>query len=263
MIKSCVNKLIFVDEEFMRELEQGAVSVLEEFNNPTSDTQVIKLPLKEDELTHLVQSMDVSEIKPGNILVKPNYINRFFRIEEFSESHVLRKYRLWTQLCLALGAKHVKVQDIKDVNIEAGNDSDISVKATASSLVAEGSLDVSAKKSSRANEIRQQIMDMSTDAEGSKPDLDAAHRILEKYNLFHDDLFMSVYEMRELMTNSLKRHEFYLDFSSDIKKVFNSSIKAKLDVMAKVYKGRIDFDSQENAFEDARTAMKLSILVEF
>ncbi|MEO2278851.1 hypothetical protein [Pseudoalteromonas pernae] len=263
MIDSYINKLIFVDEEFMSELKQESVSVLREFNNPNSDTQVIKLPLPGEELAHLLEYMDISEIKSGNILVKPSYTNRFCRIEEFSENHVLRKYRLWTQLCLALGAKLVKVQDIKDVNIEAGNDSDTHVKATASSLVAEGSLDVSAKKSSRAKEIRQQIMDMSTDAEGSEPNLDAAHGILQKYNLFHDDLFMSVYEMRELINNSLKRHEFYLDFSSDIKKVFDSSIKAKLDVMAKLYEGRIDFDSQENAFNEARTAMKLSILVEF
>lgn len=263
MIDSYVNKLIFVDEEFMRELKQESVTVFQEFNNPSPDTQVIKLPLEGEQLALLVQSMDISEIKPGNILVKPGYTNRFWRIEEFSENHVLTKYSLWIRLCVALGAKHVKVQDIKDVNTEAGYDSAIAAEVSASSPIAKGSLDVSAKKSSRENEIRQQIMDISADAEGSEPNLEAAERILQRYNLFHDDLFMSIYEMRELKTNPLKRHEFALDFSSDFKKVFDSSIKSKLDVMAKVYKGRIALDSQENAFNNAKTAMKLSILVEF
>lgn len=263
MIESYANKLIFVDEKFMQELKQESVTVFQEFENPTPDTQIIKLPLQSEQLAYLVQSMDISEIKPGNILVKPGYTKRFWRIEEFSENHVLSKYRLWIQLCVALGAKRVQVKDIKDVSTEAGSDSALKAEVSASSSMAKGNADVSSKKSSRENEIRQQIMDISAEAEGSEPNLEAAEKILQRYNLFQDDMFMSIYEMRELRTNPLKKHEFALDFSSDLKKVFDSSIKTKLDVMAKVYKGRVALDSQESAFNSARTAMKLSILVEF
>lgn len=263
IIESYVNKLIFVDEEFMRELKQESVSAFHEFNNPSLDTQVIQLPSRSDQLSHLIKSMDISEIKAGNILIKPGYTNRFWRIEEFSENHVLSKYRLWIQLCVALGAKRVQVKDIKDVSTEVGRDYALQAEASVSSPMVNGNADASSKKSSRENEIKQQIIDISADAEGSEPNLEAAEKILKRYNLFYDDLFMSIYEMRELRTNPLKKHEFSLDFSSDLNKAFDSSTRAKLDVMAKIYKGRIALDSQENAFNNARTAMKLSILVEF
>jgi hypothetical protein len=263
MIESYIDKLIFIDDQFMRELDEESVADLIAFENPDPDTKVITLPMAPEKLLELEKYIDISEVKVGNILVKPGYSNRFIRIEEFAEDYTIRKYRLWIQLCVALGAKKVSINNIEDVFIGSSEDSTLNVGASGKAPGVGGHSDAGYSKSSREDEIRKSIMNISAEAAGSTPNLVAAENILQRYKLFTDDMFVSIYEMRELGFNPLTKHEFQLDFSKDIKKVFDTSIKAKLEVMSKVYKGRVAFDSKKNAFNNARTAMKLTISVEF
>ena len=263
MIKSYTDKLIFVDDQFMRDLEQESVTDLVKFENPDPDTQIIRLPLVPDELTELTNYIDISEVKVGNILVKPGYSNKFIQIEDFAEDNTLRKYRLWVQLCIALGAKKVSVTDIQKVIVDSGEVSTTNVDASGKVTVVSADADMTVKKSSHEDELKEKITKISAVAQGSMPNLEAAKRILKDYKLLNDDMFVSIYEMRELGFNPLKEHKFELDFAKDLKKVFDTSIKAKFDVMAKVYKGRVALDAKSNAFNNARTATKLVINVEF
>lgn len=263
MIEIYTDKVIFVDDQFMLDLNEISVTDLVKFENPDPDTQIIKLPLPSDKLAELTKYIDISEVKAGNILVKPGYSNRFIQIEEFAEDNTIRKYRLWIQLCIALGAKKVSVSNIEDVFIDSGEDSTLNIGASGNAPGVNVNVDAGFVKSSREDEIRKSITNLSAEADGSMPNLVAAKDILQRYKLLNDDMFVSIYEMRELGFNSLKKHEFQLDFTKDLKKVFDTSIKAKLDVMTKVYKGRVAFDSKRNAFNNARTAMKLTIRVEF
>lgn len=263
MIESYTDKLIFVDDQFMRDLDEASATELITFENPDPDTKIITLPLSTDKLKELEKHIDISEVKVGNILVKPSYSNMFIRIEDFAEDYTIRKYRLWLQLCVALGAKKVNVSNIESVIIDTGEDFTLNAEAEGKVPGNSGKADLSHKKSSREDELKKTIMNFSAEASGSTPNLAAAEKILQRYKLYNDDMFVSLYEMRELDFNPLKKHDFELDFSKDLKKVFDTSVKAKLDIMSKVYKGKVGFDSQKQAFKNARTAIKITICVEF
>ncbi|MNE92011.1 hypothetical protein D3C80_1896900 [compost metagenome] len=69
--------------------------------------------------------------------------------------------------------------------------------------------------------------------------------------------------MRSVGSNTLLKHEFSLDMSTDVKKVLNASLKAKLEVMSKICEGRAEFDRARTSMEKGRTALKLTVTVEF
>jgi len=263
MIESYTQKVFFVDADFLEDLREASFIEFKEFTQQQVDTQVIQLPASADQISELVTYMPPSEIRVGNVLAKTGYTDQFGPLDEFAEDHAVRKYRLWVQLCIALGAKKVSIKNAEDVLIESQEKSDIGVEAGGGAPI--GSADASVKRSSNEviDEVNKKIIGLSAEAVGGRPDLVVSEEILRQYGLLKDDMFRSIFEMRKISSNELLKHEFTLDLTKDMKRMFDSSTKAKLSVMNKVYKGRVDVSVASNALAKSRTAMKLSVVVEF
>jgi hypothetical protein len=263
MIESYVQKVIFVDEPFLEGLKQKSMTDYLAFNAPQVDTKVIALPVPEADLNQLVQLMNPSDILPGSILVKPDYSDRFMSVEAFAEKHAERKYSLWVLLCLALGAKKVSVINVEEVRLESEEHSLTAAQVGGTSPVMAGEAGFKSGQASLNDEARKSILNIKVDASGGEPDLDEAERILSKHGLHKDDMFQRMYDMRSLKTNSLTKKEFSLDLSTDVKRVFDTSLKAKIKAMSTLYGGIAEFDKASKATEKGQTALKLSVLVEF
>ncbi|WP_286736597.1 hypothetical protein [Pseudomonas sp. PGPPP4] len=263
MIEAYTQKIFFVDNDFLEDLREESLAEFKEFIEPQVDTQIIKLPATGEQINELIAYMPPSEIRVGNVIAKAGYTDQFGSIDEFAEDYALRKYRLWVQLCITLGAKKVSVKDIEDVSIEQQDKSDLDVGLSVTSPIGSGEAGVKRNSNKASDEVNKRTMGLTAEATGGQPDLEAAEEMLKQYGLFKDDMFRSIYEMRRLKSNQLTKHEFTLDLTKDIKRMFDSSTKAKLSAMSKIYKGRVDVSVASKSLEKARTAMKLSIVVDF
>lgn len=264
IIESYITKLIIVDERFLEDLAQASLSDLDEFSAPALDTKVVTLPLQSHtQIEELARIVDVSAIRPGSIIVKPSYTDHFVPLDNFSEDLVLRKYSLFTQLCHVLGATKVSILDINDVSLEASDEDTAGLGLRASSPI--GSADGQGKyeKSNLTDSARKSIMEIKTQARGGEPDIEAAEKLIARYGLHRDSLFTGLLDICRATNNRLRSQQFSLDFSSDVKRIFDSSIHAKIEVMGKFYGGGLDFERVKKALERNRTATKLSIVVEF
>lgn len=264
MIEPYVTKIIIVDQEFIEDVKQSSMRDLEEFSSPGLDTKVITLPLiaKED-IQLLTQLVDPSDIRPGNIVVKPSYTDQFVPVDAFAEDIVVRKFGLLVQFCVALGARKVSISSIEDVSLDSEDKSGVEVGISADSSVFKAEAGVGVKQSNATDELRKSIMKLNTEAEGGAPDFEEAERLMRQYGLHRDSLFADIMGMCRVKTNKLRRHELTLDFSKDVKRVFDSSIGAKIKVMSKVYGGKVDFEKTRKSVEKNKTATKLSVVVEF
>src|SRR5690606_11993468 len=96
MIKSYVGKLIFVDDPFLSELREYSETEFSSFMNPVVDTKIINISSESDSyIEDLVNYVDPSELRPGNIVMKPAYSSRFVSVDCFAEDIVYRKYSLF------------------------------------------------------------------------------------------------------------------------------------------------------------------------
>jgi hypothetical protein len=263
MIESYTQKVFFVDGEFLENLKEGSIAEYMDFTQQQVDTQVIQLPVPVERVSELINYMPASEIRVGNVLAKTGYADQFGPIDEFAEDHAVRKYRLWVQLCITLGAKSVAIKNAEDVLLESQSKFDLDAGVSGKAPV--GSVDIGFKRSSNdvSDEVNKRIFGLAAEATGGSPDLVAAEEMLKHYGLLKDDMFRSIFEMRKLKSNQLTRHEFTLDLTKDMKRMFDSSTKAKLTAMSKIYKGKVDVSVATKSLEKSRTAMKLSIVVEF
>jgi hypothetical protein len=258
-----IRKIIFVDKIFLEDLNQISRRDLEEFSYPGLDTKVIELPLSPTNVDEVTALVDPSAIRPGSIVVRPGYTDQFVPVDAFSEDLMNRKYGLFVQLCIALGAKNVSVSNIDNVSL--GSDSEMGMEAGVDvrAPLASGSAEFSSKKSGLTENVRKSIMEMKTSACGGEPDFEKADTIIRQYGLQKDSLFMDMLGMCRVTTNRLSRHELSLDFSTDVKRIFDSSIHAKIKVMSKLYEGNVDFEKAKRSVERTRTATKLSVVVQF
>lgn len=261
-MESFISKVIIVNAEFLADLEQRSRTDLEEFTNPGLDTKVVTLPLRAEEIEELTPFIEPSLICPGSIVVKPSYTDQFVTVDSFSEDLVLRKFGLFGQLCIELGAKKVSVSSIEDVSLEASNGVDTSAGLEATTPVGQGKAEFKAKQSSLRDDVCTSIMNRVTEAQGGPPDLEAAEQLMRQYGLYKDSLFTEVLNIRR-SKNKTTRHELSLDFSKDVKRVFDSSIQAKIKAMSKFYQGSVDFERTRMCVETKRTATKLSVVIEF
>lgn len=263
MIESYIQKVIFVDAPFLERLKQKSITDFRAFNETELDTKIIKLPLRSEEVSELVKYVNSSEIRPGNIIVKPDYSDKFLSVESFTESHAERKYGLWVLLCVALGAKRVSVTNIEKISTEMEDVSLTSAQMDATVPVAKGETSFKSGQSSRNDDAHESIMNIKVEASGGDPDVAAAERILSEHGLHNDDMFRRMYDMRCLKNNSVSKQDFSLDLSTDVKRVFDSSLKAKITAMSKLYGGSAGFEKVRNSIEKGRSALKLSVSVEF
>jgi hypothetical protein len=264
VIEAYVSKIIVVDQPFLDDLKQTSMADFQIFTSPDIDTKVITLPLaSSEEIADLTQYMDASEIRPGRVLVKPGYSSQFVSVDSFSEDIVFRKYSLFVQLCIALGAKKIAISSIEDVSLETSKTKSTSAAGGVGAPLLKAEVGAKAGQSSLNDEVRKSIMKLNTEAHGGDPNLQEAHRIIENHCLQKDALFSDMYNLRRVSTNRLQSHEVTLDFSTDVKRIFDSSMQAKIKVMSKLYQGRVEFDSAKKSLERNRSATKLSVRVDF
>lgn len=264
MIKSYIRKIIFVDDSFMRGLQADSVTDYQQFESPGIDTQVINLNhVHEDEIAELTDFIDVEDMHVGSILFKPPYVHRFLSGDTVVEDLVIRKYALLTQLAVALGAKRVNILNFEEVEVEASDSHSSGGSAQVNSPVVSAELDAETGVSAAANDIRKAAMSFNVEATGGEVDLMAAAAIINEYGLKHDIFFMSLYEMRSLKSNDVKSHKICMDYSGDIKKMFDSSIKAKLEVMGRFCGGMASYQKTASSLEKSRRATRLTVEVSF
>lgn len=263
MIKPHTQKIIFIDQNFLDELRHNSLLDYENFETPVLDTKIVKLPITEDQAIELMQHMHSSEIKSGSILVKSGYTDQFVPIDSVADDCAISKYQRWVELCIALGAKKVSISNIEEISLESDSKTKISASVAGGGIVAEGKAEFTSNRNMNINDLRKSIMQFNAEATGGIPDWNQAKRIIDHYGLHKDGMFQSIFEMRRVENNQLKRHEFSLDLSKDVKRLLDSSIKAKLKLMSKIYAGQAEFDKASESLEKQRTAFKISVIVEF
>lgn len=264
MIEPYTQKIFFVDNELLADLKQDSIVEYKNFMTPQIDSRMIVIPdLSAQQINELITYVPATEIRVGNVLAKTGYTNQFGPLDEFAGDHATRKFRIWVQLCIALGAKKVAVKNIEKIHIQNQDQSDINVDGSLKAPVVSADVSFKRKTSEEENAINEKILSLAAEATGGEPDLAAAEEILTFYDLHKDDMFRSMYEMRRIKSNTLLRHDFTLDLTQDMKRMFDASTKAKLKVMSKICKGGIDASVVNKSLEKSQTALKLSIVVEF
>ena len=62
------------------------------FDAPDLDTKVITLPLTVSNATELMHHVNVSDVRPGSVLVKPGYTDQFVTLDELTDDHAKNKF---------------------------------------------------------------------------------------------------------------------------------------------------------------------------
>lgn len=263
MIKPYTQKIFFVDQNFLHELRESSMVDYELFVKPEVDTEVICLPVEDEVIDGLLKSVDARDIRVGNVLLKTQYSDQFAPAEEFSESAALNKFLQWQSVCVALGAKSVSVKSVESSQIEAQSTASLDVNLVAGVMGNEFGAGVNHSAAEANDALKRKMITMEVKAAGGPPDLDAAKKIMKANGLDRDSLFLSVYNMRELKSNELLSQSFILDTTGDIKKTFDSSTKAKLSAVAKLYSASVDTSYIKSSLENSKEAVKISVSVEF
>jgi hypothetical protein len=263
MIEPYVNKIIIVDEEFLSDLKHESRTDYHKFLNPNIDTKVLTLPLKQSEIGAIAPFIDPSSIRSGSIVVKPGYTDQFVSIDAFAEELIQRKYGLFSQLCVALGAKKISITSIDDVSLEDKDTTSFEGGLSASHPLAKAEVNIKAKQSSQSDDFRKSVMKLITEAEGAEPNFNEADRLMAQFGLQKDSLFTDILNMCRGGTNRLRRHEVSIDCSKDVKRVFDSTMQANIKAMSKLYGGKAEFDKASSSVEKNKVATRLSVVVEF
>lgn len=263
MIEPYINKIIIVDDEFLSDLKHESRNDYQKFLRPNIDTKVLTLPLEPSEIEAITPFIDPSSIRPGSIVVKPGYTDQFVSIDSFAEEIIHRKYGLFLQLCVALGAKKISITSIDDVSLEDKDANSFGGGVSASTPMVEAEANIRVKQSSQSDDFRKSVMKLITEAEGGEPNFVEADRLMTQFGLQKDSLFTDILNMCRGGTNRLLRHEVSLDCSKDVKRVFDSTLDANIKVMSKLYGGKAEFDKARSSVEKNKVVTRLSVVVEF
>ena len=265
MIEPYTQKIFFVDNELLADLKQDSIVEYKHFIAPQIDSKLIVIPdLSAQQIGELVAYVPPTEIRVGNVLAKTGYTNQFGPLDAFADDHAIRKFRIWVQLCIALGAKKVAVNNIEKVHVQSQDQFDIDLTGGLKAPIGSADIEFKRKSSEEEKAVSEKILSLAAEATGGEPNLSAAEEILTLYDLHKDDMFRSMYEMRRITSNRLLKHDFMLDLTQDMKRMFDASTKAKLKVMSKICKGGgIDASVVNKSLEKSQTALKLVIGVEF
>lgn len=266
MIEDYTQKVFFVKDSLLQGLKDQSVTQYNEFVEPDLDTVIIRLPIEDQETKNeIVKYVDSAEVKAGNVLVREQYSNRFVKLESFSKGVALRKFQLWNLLCVALGAKSVRVDNVEELSVAAESSS--STDADAKIGAGLGTVDAEYKRAAKNREenMKAELTKLSVVAAGGSPNLEKAMEILRKNGLEQDETFRNIYEMRAISTNEVMTYTFDLDFSSDVSRIFDSSMMLKLDLLSKVgsFSASGNYEGKKSLHETLRTAVKVSVSVDF
>lgn len=263
VIKPYTSKVFIVDDIFINDLKEHSQTEYALFTEPSIDTEILRLPLKPEEIESVTHLISPSEIHAGNIVVKPTYSNEFVPIGEVSEDVVLRKYSLFVQLCVLLGAQKVTITNLEGIQLDSSNDmkSSLGIAGGGPGISANASAEIN--QSNLSKNLQESLMQLNTEADGGDPDIEAAKALINQCGLSRDTLFSGLLTMCQARSNKLRRHEVTLDSSRDVSRIFDLSMGAKLEVMSKLYKGKAEFEHTRKSVEQSKLATRLSITVEF
>lgn len=260
-----ISKIIFVDNDFIDGYKSKDPAGYRDFNNPPLDTKIIQVS-DNDTVSHLLDSnlVEAGQIRSGNVVIKsPCRSNHFIPLSDLSEDIAVRKYDIFHTFCMALGAKTVSVHHIESNDYTASLaekiDADIKAKTPMGGFDANFH---SGKNKKTTDAVKKKVMVVS-EAKGGPPDLEKAKEIIMRYGLQHDSLFESLYELCEITNNPLSSREFFIDTSKDLEKLVDSSLKARLDVVGKIYSAGGGVSSSSVGIEKNLVAFQLRVKVEF
>lgn len=168
-IKPYTSKVFIVDETFMGDLKERSQTEYALFADPGIDTEILRLPLAPERIESVIRVINPSAIQSGSIVVKPTYSDEFVPIGQISEDVVLRKYGLFVQLCVLLGAKKVAVTNVEGVKLESSNDMKASLEASGDGLGVGVEASGHKDKYSLSKNFQESVMRLSMDADGGSP----------------------------------------------------------------------------------------------
>jgi len=260
-----ISKIIFVDNDFIDGYKSKDPTGYRDFNNPPLDTKIIQISDK-DAVSDLLNSslVDAGQIRSGNVVVKsPCRSNHFIALSDLSEDIAVRKYDIFNAFCITLGAKRVSVAHFESNDYTASLAENIDVDIKAKTFMGELDGNFNNNKNKKTTDSVEKKVCVISEAEGGSPDLEKAKAIIMKYGLQHDSLFESLYESCELTNNRLLSKEFLIDTSKDLEKLIDSSLKARLDIVGKIYSAAGGVSSLSVGIEKNLVAFQLRVKVEF
>lgn len=264
MIKKFANKVLVVDEDLLLDLKNESVTDYDLIISESDiSTQLIQLPIDDEQAEQLEGLIEFSDLKPGVVLFKNNYSRAFDLAEDFTENIVLKKYGLFVRLCLALGAKNVSISDIEDDAQIEKEKSGWGTEIQASAPIASGGASASVDNSELKSKVTKSMSNFVANASGGEPDLEAAKKIIVDYKLQREQIFTDLYAFKELKNNKINSYDVNMDFISDVKVISDSALEAKLDVMAKIYSGSASLKKVKNIVRNGRISKVLKINVQF
>lgn len=264
-MKKHISKIIFVDDDFVSEFKSKDLSGYHNFIKTPLDTQIIALSSQSDIDELLDQNvLSPAQIRAGNVVVKsPCRENYFVSLPDLSEDIAVRKYDIFNAFCIALGAKRVFIEHFEFSDYNVSLTENINVNVVVKSPVVGGNADLNKNKNSRTADAVKKKVGVTSVAEGGSPDIEKARFIINKYGLQYDSLFESLLESCELTNNRLLSKEFLIDTSKDLEKIIDSSLKAKLNVVSRIYSLSGGGDTSTVAVETNLVAFQLKMKVEF
>lgn len=260
-----ISKIIFVDDDLVGELKSMEIAKYNDFMRVPLDTKIISL--SDDESVRELLSLDcvdAGQIKSGNVVVKsPCRASYFIPLIDLSEDIAVRKYDIFHAFCIALGAKGVSISHVESDVFEEHSVHRTNTKMHAKSAVLKIYANFWKSEKNRSSSVLDKKVGVVSKAQGGNPDLVAARAIIDKYGLQHDSLFDSLYEARCLVNNRLLSKEFLIDTSKDLEKLIDESLKAKLDVVSKLYEVGGSLSSSSDNAVKSLVAFKLHVKVDF
>jgi len=167
----------------------------------------------------LIDKALVSSSKAGVLVQNPYDLNDYAKITDEEKSLVellcanaLQKYDIFSEFCKELGATKV-VYEFAENNEETAS---TNVNAEAGNQVVGGGVNVALNREMK----RKFKIEAKGDFPGKTPNIEAAKKVLESYNLSQDGHLQSLLKKRT-GDNIITREEIVLDMTSDSMKSIN------------------------------------------
>jgi len=177
-------------------------------NNPEVLVQQYPVQRRDETLLELQHS---GQLRPGVMLVQSPFDDNVYEdIADAEDSFAVRKYTLFSTVCMLLGAKEVRVERITlkdekgEVDLSAGGDR----------MGGTGNVGVSYE---RAESLRAKLS-LVDKFVGGDADVVAAERIMRRAGLMRDPNLFSLLEMARVDSNRIRSRTLTINLSSEANK---------------------------------------------
>ena len=231
------------DIDALRFEEGGADLLLNE--------EVYILPSSLKKSNPVVQDLiDNGLIQPGAVLIQsPFDKNIYEKSTQAVERFALAKYLHFSTLCMNLGAREVKVEQIELKNTE-----DRKIVSLQGGLSMKGIGDIKIEDKEVASFYDK--LTLHDKFQGGPPDVQAAEEYLKRTGLSGDDAMRALIDLRRNPNNLLTSRELRLNMTSEVKRNFN--VLANLNIPAYL---SLEADYDRHVREE--TEFTLTVKVDF